>query len=240
MGLFGAIFESVGYIAGEFGDLCKGVSEDARQLGDELVHISDDNYVSPYAKKKEAEEKISKANRKMDRARERYDSHVNRVEKKLQENYSRKKELLGKLEAETNKSSFSNYSSFDYMDIGSVGFRNRTDFKIGEFLGIFGHDVMDQAANSYLEDARDYEVEAKRVCAKIESYDAKLSRIEAQIEVEERLMDTLENQIVSKSINNRVQAAQAIRNLLNMMICDKNGEIQQKYIQELERLKRFC
>ena len=99
---------------------------------------------------------------------------------------------------------------------------------------------MDQAANSYLEDARDYEVEAKRVCAKIESYDAKLSRIEAQIEVEERLMDTLENQIVSKSINNRVQAAQAIRNLLNMMICDKNGEIQQKYIQELERLKRFC
>lgn len=240
MGLFGAIFESVGYIAGEFGDLCKGVSEDVRQLGDELAHISDDNYVSPYAKKKEAEERISKAERKMDRAKERYDSHVNRVEKKLQENYRRKKELLGKLEEEKNSRAFSSYSSFDYMDIGSVGFRNRTDFKIGEFLGIFGHDVMDEAANSYLEDARDYEVEAKRVCAKIDSYDAKLSRIEAQIEVEERLIDTLENQIVSKSAYDKVQAAQAIRNLLNTMICDKDGEVQQRYVQELEKLKRFC
>ena len=240
MGLFGAIFESVGYIAGEFGDLCKGVSEDARQLGDELVHINNDNYVSPYAKKKKAEEKIYKANIKMDRARERYDVHVNRVENKLKENYKRKRELLGEIEKESPQKAFYEYSSFDYMDIASIGFRNRTDFKIGEFLGIFGHDVMDEAVNSYLEDAKDYEVEAKRVCSKIDSYDAKLSKIEGQIEVEERLMDILENQIISKSANDKVQAAQAIKNLLNIMICDKNGEIQQRYVQELERLKRFC
>lgn len=239
MGLFGLVFETVGYIAGEFGDLCKGVSEDARQLGDELVHISDDSYVSPYAKKKQAEERIDKANRKMDRARERYNAHVSRVEKKLQRNYKRKKELLGQLEKERSNST-SNYSSFDYIDIDSIGFRNQIDFKIGEFLGIFGHDVMDEAANSYLEDAKDYEVEARRVCSKIESYDAKLSRIEDQIEVEEKLMDTLENQIALKSASDKVQVAQMIKNLLNWMICDKNGEIQQKYIQELGKLKRFC
>lgn len=239
MGLFGLVFDTVGYIAGEFGDLCKGVSEDAKQLGDELAHISDDSYVSPYAKKKQAEERIDRANRKMDKARERYDTHVNRVEKKLQRNYKRKKELLGQLEKER-RTSVSGYSSFDYMDIDSIGFRNRTDFKIGEFLGIFGHDVMDEAANSYLEDAKDYEVEARRVCSKIESYDAKLSRIEDQIEVEEKLMDTLENQIELKSTSDKVQVAQMIKNLLNWMVCDKNGEVQQKYIQELDKLKRFC
>lgn len=239
MGLFGLVFETVGYIAGEFGDLCKGVSEDAKQLGDELAHISDDSYVSPYAKKKEAEERIDRANRKMDKARERYDAHVNRVEEKLQRNYKRKKELLGELEKEK-RSSASSYSSFDYIDIDGIGFRNQTDFKVGEFLGIFGHDVMNEAANSYLEDAKDYEVEVRRVCSKIESYDAKLLRIEDQIEIEEKLMDTLENQIILKSANDKVQVAQMIKNLLNLMICDKNGEIQQKYIQELDKLKRFC
>lgn len=238
MSFLETLFEGVGYIAGETVDLFKGISEDTRQLGDELIHIQDDSYVSPYAKKKEAVERIDKADRKMDNARSRYDNHVNRVEKRLERNLKRKRELLGKLEQTSDSSS--GYSSYNYLEIASVGFRNRTDFQVGEFLGIFGHNIMDEAATSYLEDAKDYEVEARRVCAKIEHYDAKLSRIESQMEIEEKLIDVLENQIASKSLNGKVQAAQAIRNLLHMAICDNNGEIQQQYIQELDKLKRFC
>lgn len=240
MGFFETLFEGVGYIAGETIDLFQGISEDTKQLGDELIHIHDDSYVSPYAKKKEAAERIDRADRKMDNARSRYDNHVNRVEKRLGRNFKRKQELLGKLEIEKNRGLSLGYSSYDYIDIDGVGFRNRTDFQVGEFLGIFGRNIMDEAATSYLEDAKDYEVEARRVCARIENYDAKLSRIEEQMEIEERLIDILENQIASKSMNGKEQAAQAIRNLLNMAICDKNGEIQQQYIQELDKLKRFC
>lgn len=240
MGLFSEIFEAVGYIAGEFGDMCKGISEDARQLGDELIHISDDSYVSPYAKKNEAKERIERAERKMDRARERYDAHVSKVENKLYQNYERKRAILGKLETNRRNSIASSYSSFDHIDIGSVGFRNRSDFQLGEFLGIFGHSFRDEAASAYLEDAKDYEVEARRVCAKIENYDAQLSRIENSIEVEEKLIETLERQIAVKSANDKRQAAEAIRNLLKFAICDSNGNIQEKYVNELERLKRFC
>ena len=238
MSFLGTLFETITYITDEFNDLCKGVSEDVKQLGDELVHISDESYVSPYAKKQEAAERIDRANRKMDRARERYDSHVKRVEKKIEQNYKMKKELLGKVGAER-RFSFT-YSSFDYTDVGSVGFRNSTDFQLGEFLGIFGYDFMDEAASSYLEDAKDFEVEASRVCSKIDSYDAKLSRIEDQMEVEEKLIDTLTKQIALKNANDKAQIAQAIKNLLNLVICDKNGEVQQKYVQELHKLKRFC
>lgn len=238
MGFFDLLFDAVEYIAGETTDLFNDISEDTRQLGDELLHIHDDSYVSPYAKKKEAQERIDRANRKIDRARERYDSHVDRVEKRIERNFKRKQELLGKLEK--NSSLSSGYSSYDYIDIDSASFRNRTDFQLGEFLGIFGHDIMDEAASSYLEDAKDYEVEVRRMCSKIESYDAKLSRIEDQMEIEEKIIDTLETQIAMKSMNNKIQAAQAIKNLLNITICDRSGEIQQKYVQELDKLKKFC
>lgn len=241
MGFFGTLFETIEYITDEFNDLCKGISEDAKQLGDELVHINDTSYVSPYAKKQEAAERIDRANRKMNRARERYDSHVKRVERKIEENYRMKRELLGKTGPERRLlSNYSSYSSFAYTDIDSVGFRNSTDFQLGEFLGIFGHGFRDEAASSYLEDAKDFEVEASRVCSRIDSYDAKLSRIEDQMEVEERIIDTLTKQIALKNANDKAQIAQAIKNLLNLVICDRNGEVQQKYVQELDKLKRFC
>lgn len=240
MGFFETLFEVVEYISGETADLLKGISEDTKQLGDELVHIYDDSYVSPYAKKKEATERIDRADRKMDNARSRYDNHIKRVEKRLEKNLKRKQELLVKSENEKTCGLSSKYSSYDYIDMDSVGFRNRIDFQVGEFWGIFGHSIMDEAATSYLEDAKDYEVEARRVCAKIENYDAKLSRIEEQMDIEEKLMDTLENQIAWKNMNDDVQAKQVIRNLLSIAICDKNGEIRQQYIQELDELKRFC
>lgn len=234
------LFDTVGYIAGETKDLFDGIAEDTKQLNDELLHFYDSSYVSPYEKKHQAAERIDNADRKMDKARSRYEKHVKRVEERLQTNLKRKQELLGKIENEKNSKKSSRYSSYDYTSIESVSFRNKSDFKAGEFLGIFGHDIMEQAANSYLEDAKDYEVEAKRVCAKIENYDAKLSRIEDQIDIEEKIIDTLESQIVSKNMSGKTQVAQAIRNLLNTTICDKNGNIQQKYVQELENLKKFC
>lgn len=215
-------------------ELVTGVADDARQLGDELIHISDDSYVSPYQKRIDAREKIERADRKMNKAKDNFERHYKLVDEKIKKNYELKKSLLGKINDETLKVSPIKLN----INMASNGyFENIDDYNFGKFLGIFGHDIMDHAANQYLEDARDYEVEAKEVIAKIEHSDMKLDKIEEKIKVEEKLLQALSTNYLEKTAAKKTQMATSIKKLMNMAICDSEGNIDQRYVYELEKLR---
>lgn len=228
------LFDFISFLIDETVDLVDEINEDAKQLGDELLHINDSTYVSPYQKKADACKKINRADQKMANAKSLFQQHYNRVNNRIKENYEMKKKLLGKLDNSLHEAREVNIKydlkTCDY-------FRNRDDFKFGEFLGLFGHDIMDQAANQYLEDARDYEVEARGVVARIEQNDAKLKEIECKIDIEEQLLNVLSDNYYTKSLAQKDQIAGVIKNLMNIEICDRYGNIQEKYVRELEKLR---
>lgn len=215
-------------------ELVTGVADDARQLGDELIHISDDSYVSPYQKRADAKAKIERSDVKMSRAKEKFERHYKLVNEKVKKNYELKKNLLGKLDA-------SNLNTIPFkLNINMVSngvFENKDDYNFGKILGIFGHDIMDHAANQYLEDARDYEVEAKGIIAKIDHRDMQLYEIEKKIDLEEELLQVLSKNYTNKTVAKKTQMASSIRNLMNFAICDSEGNIDQKYVCELENLR---
>lgn len=226
MGFFSFLIE-------ETADLFSGIAEDTRQLGDELIHISDSSYVSPYQKKADAREKINRADRKMANAKSAFQQHYNQVNNRIKENYEMKKKLLGKLD---DSLSGAREVKIKYDMRTCDYFRNRDDFKFGEFLGFFGHDIMDQAANQYLEDARDYEIEARGVVARIEQQEEKLHEIELQIEREEAILCVVSRQYELESATRRRQIADSLKCLLECAICDSNGNISKRYVNELEKL----
>ena len=59
------------------------------------------------------------------------------------------------------------------------------------------------------------------------------------MELEEKLLDTLTNRIGRMSHNESLQTAMALKQMLNLAICDHNGEIRQEYIRAFGALKKF-
>lgn len=148
MSFFEVLFGLGDCILTETSILVKGVNEDAKQLGDELLHINDSNYVSPYQKKADAAAKIDKATDKMYKAKANFEKQYKSVTEKIQHNYQLKSELLERICNSHSISILSNSIDINIPD--RIYFTQRQDFKVGEFLGLFGHDIMDNAAEQYL------------------------------------------------------------------------------------------
>lgn len=232
----GMIFDFLEFLAYETHDLVTGVHEDAKQLGDELIHINDSSYVSPYRMKSEAREKISRADGKLGRAETRYAQHFTEVRDKIQHNNKLKEHLLGRLEG---KSESSLVKAVAFRSMEPVEFTGRDDFKMGEFLGFFGSELRRKAANDYLEDAKDYEVEVRGRIAEIEYCDMKLTELEKKIALEERLLGGLAECYYTKTQEQKYQMAKSIRSLMEIEICDSSGNIRQRYVTELDKLSRI-
>lgn len=200
-----------------------------------MVHLNDSTYVSPVQKKRDAQEIISKADDRLYNTQERFRSKYDVVINKIKTNFELKKSLLNCVENNFVKPS----SNIYFDDTMGCSFRQKSDYKFGEFLGVFGHDIRNQAAMEYLEDARDYAVEVRGMCAKINDRYEKLKYIEEKINVEEKLLNVLQNNINAKNAESKKQMAQSIKKLLNMVICDNDGNLKQDYITELEKLNKF-
>ena len=226
--------EFLSFLIDETCDLVSGIHEDAKQLNDELLHINDNTYVSPYQKRNDAREKIDRAENKIFKANDRFERHYDIVKEKIRKNYELKKLLLNRLDSSTVtiKPTLTGINAME-----GLGFRQRDDFEIGEMLGLWGHEMMDQAASQYLEDAKDFEVEARAVVARIEQNGAKLKKLEYKIDLEGELLNVLSENYYSKSLAKKNQMASVIKNLMNIQICDRQGNIQEKYVSELEKLR---
>ena len=103
MGFWNDVFYVVGGIADATETLISGVCEDAKQLGDELLHLHDSSYVSPYEKKAQAVRITEKADDKLYRAQERYRKHYQHTGDMLRRNYERKIKLQKQLKQKQNK-----------------------------------------------------------------------------------------------------------------------------------------
>lgn len=240
MGLFDfleGVCNFAAVVAEESAILFEGVAEDAKQLGDELLHCYDDNYKSPYAVKHEAAEIIQHADDKLYRAQERYRRHMERVRKLLGSNINHKTRLYGRLNGLQTRSNVASILSFTEMC--SPAFLNKVDFQIGEMLGIFGGELRRDAANSYLEDAKDYKIAVQGEIARIDRYDAKLSALEQQLLVEETLLHTLEQQIEWKTQAQCYEMANLIRRLLDTAMLNANGDLKNDYLAAYETLQRL-
>ena len=240
MGLFDfleGVCNFAAVIAEESAILVKGVAEDTRQLGDELLHCYDNNYKSPYEIKHEAAEIIQRADDKLYRAQERYRHHMDQVSKVLGDNLNHKTRLYGRLTSLQTRRNIA--SIVNFADMSSPVFLNKIDFQVGEMLGVFGGELRREAANSYLEDAKDYKVTVQCEIARIERFDAKLSALEQQLFVEESLLQTLERQIEQKTQAQCYEMANQIRKLIDIAMLDTNGNLKNDYLTAYEMLKRL-
>ena len=240
MGLFDfleGVCNFAAVVAEESAILFQGVAEDTKQLGDELLHCYDDNYKSPYAVKHEAAEIIQRADDKLYRAQERYRRHMDRVGKLLGSNLNHKTRLYGRLNGLQTRRNVASIVSFAEMN--SPAFLNKVDIQLGEMLGIFGGELRRDAANSYLEDAKDYKIAVQGEIARIDRYDAKLSALEQQLLVEETLLHTLEQQIEWKTQAQCCEMANLIRRLLDTAMLNANGDLKNDYLAAYETLQRL-
>ncbi len=240
MGLFDfleGVCKFAAVVVDEGSTLFEGIAEDTKQLGDELLHCHDDSYVSPYAVKNKAAEIIDRADTKLYNAQERYRRHMEQVRKELGNNLNHKTRLYGRLNGLQTRHNIASIVSFAEMN--SPTFLNKVDFQLGEMLGIFGGELRREAANSYLEDAKDYKVAVQREIARIDRFDAKLSALEQQLFVEEVLLRTLEWQIEQKTQAQCYEMAQQIRRLLDTAMLDASGNLKNDYLAAYEMLKRL-
>ena len=115
MGLFDAL-EFIGDCAGEALELVGACAEIAgtavvetvkfgvrttdafKEFGDDMLHIADDNYVSPYTKKYDSLEIIEASKEKLEIAKKAYEERYDYTSYRVDKNFKLKKELLGKTE----------------------------------------------------------------------------------------------------------------------------------------------
>lgn len=238
MGIFENFCYVVSGIVTETECFIRDVKEDTRQLGDELIHCYDSSYVSPYEKKEQAARIIEKADDKLYKAQESYRRQYKRTGEALKRNYERKTRLQAKLKQQLQHTVSSRNPVFGQAP--DISFARRDEFVFGEMLGIFGHQLRDAAATSYLEDAKDYRLSVEHKVADIRYKEGILYSIEMQMQKEERLFDTMENEIARRTQAQQHRMAEVLKGLLNESVCDRSGEISRNYMNLFNQLSNLA
>lgn len=254
MGLFDAL-EFIGDCAGEALELVGACAEIAgtavvetvkfgvrttdafKEFGDDMLHIADDNYVSPYTKKYDSLEIIEASKEKLEIAKKAYEERYDYTSYRVDKNFKLKKELLGKTEekllVKQNEKSY--ISEAEMTDLIA---EQLFKFRLGEFLGVFGQSMRDKSASDFLENAKEFELKVDALCAKLHKNEAILDSIVAQIDIEEKVLYVLK-QNFEKDFSKRQQIGYLIKSLMETNILDSQGNINQRYVNQLNQLRNI-
>ena len=220
-------------------DAAKDISDDFFQLCDEIVHIDDDDYVSPYQKRHNADVMIQHAEIDLREAKRNYEAHYKETAASASSAREKKKALLGRVLDKNPEDARGRDAVLFCGDMMAPSFVNKGEFSLGEGLWPLplNYLLRDHAAESYLEDAMDYRVVANCHIEKIRSYDLKLTHIQNQLELEKKLLGQLERKIAAATKEGKAEIARSLTALLKLSICDEEGNLRRDYTEELNRLR---
>ena len=96
------------------------------------------------------------------------------------------------------------------------------------------------AADNYLEDARDYQVQVSSKIAELHRAEAKIYAVETILQEEDELLNALENADSIKRSENSRELYSYLKTLLEEYIVDQTGNPNGIYTQTLKELKQLC
>lgn len=231
----GACAEIAGTVVVETAKFGIATADAVKEFGDNMLHITDDDYVSPYTKKYDSIQIIEASQEKLELEKKKYEKRYNCTFSKVSRNFRLKKELLGKTEEKLNNSKTEDFCISE-VRISDLVSDQLFKFSVGDALGIFGQSIRDKAASEFLENAKDFQVKVDALCAKLHKDEAILDSIDEQIDVEEKILNVLKENL-EKNPSNKQQIGYLLRQLIETKILDSQGNISQKYINQLNQLQ---
>lgn len=205
----------------------------------EILIKGNTDYKTSFEKREEADRMVSKEKARYKAVCDKVNEEIKNLNNHIAVNRARKEKILSSL------------APYAYNG-GSVGYVSGNTYSPSMhidglmeamFNTSFGKSSMQarkEAADNYLEDARDYQVQVSSKIAELHRAEAKIYTVEAILQEEDELLNALENADSIKRSENSRKLYSYLKTLLEEYIVDQTGNPNGIYTQTLKELKQLC
>ena len=243
---FSGLTDEVGTLVEGTADLVSftvgGITELMTDGVKEIVIEGNSNYKMSYELKEEAQNRISKARGRLQSRYDELEKRVKMFNEYAESVHTQKVALAERLGMRVGGKCTFSYRSNRYFSTPSYFYSPSVNPDIAPFLGL--NELTDirgrkESAKDYLEDARDFEVEASGKIAEVNRAIALIEALKEELYEEEQIIRKLNDAVTHNRILDRTEVGRQLQVLIAEYVLSEKGERNEVYRQGVEKLRQL-
>jgi len=204
----------------------------------EMVIKGNQDYKTSFELKEEASERISNARSRYQRKADEVNRQIEALNDHMKENRKKKETLLLQIKGQLPEDKVQKISSY----APSSPTYEKPDTFLFDALGfsVLSIHARKEAAEDYLEEAKDYETEVSRKIAELDVVRSRTEAVEGLLQEESTLLKGLEKSLSISRPESCLELGELLNALLAEYILDQSGNPNSAYQKLLTQLKALC
>ena len=206
----------------------------------EMVIKGNKNYKTSFEIKEEAQKRKAEANARYNNKLDSTNNKINLLNQHISDNLAKKEKLLSDIESHISDDKKVHKVGNHILSSPSYEKPQIDWFSVALGGPSVSKRARKEAAEDYLEDVKDFEVEVSGKIAELDRICAKIDAIEGLLIEEDKLLEALKNSISLSRPDNCKELADVLNGLVKEYIIDQSGNPNSTYQKMLKNLDKIC